>query len=366
MTMGPKPTVTMAEGTTGTTTATTTATTATTPKGQLAGGERPILKGLRRPELKSRLSVTSMNFGIPTDEDAQMHVHETHGPESWRYKVLRFLHTTKVQMTLMALLILDVLILCTELFLLAAYPECHTIRRDAISCCPVLEGDAAVDHSARLLAESGENGHSEEFCEAGLEPSPDYKAGCDEHKWEGVHTAEEVLFSLTMTILFVFFIELNFSMAALGPGIFFRQLFYLLDYFIVGTSIALELTFYLLSDDTVQSLVGLLVIGRIWRFVRIGHGLIEVTAELAHRKFVALLNYAEELEDLLRQNELDVPETEEIRQIKKESDEILTELRKEHWQHSHSQSGAEQPQDGENVEAVQPQEEETPIQSGGP
>lgn len=248
-------------------------------------------------------------------------------------------------MILMALLMLDVLILCIELFLLATYPTCHTIRRDAISCCSVLEGEAA-----RLLAESG---HSEEFCEAGLEPSPDYEAGCDEHKWEGVHTAEEVLFSFTMTILFVFFIELNISMAALGPGVFFRQIFYLLDYFIVGASIALELTFYSLSDDTVQSLVGLLVIGRIWRFVRIGHGLIEVTAELAHRKFAALLSYAEELEELLKANELEVPETEEIRQIKKESDEIMSELRKEHYRHTRSQSGAEQANDGE---MTQPQE----------
>jgi hypothetical protein len=360
MTMGTKPTDTMTEATTGTTTITSTPTTAT-PKGQLPGGQVPSPKGLRRPELKTRLSVASMNFGIPTNEDAQMHVHETHGSESWRYKVLRFLHTTKVQVTLMALLVLDVLILCTELFLLATYPECHTIRRDAISCCPVLEGEAA-----RFLAESSSESdhHSEELCEAGLEPSPEYEAACDEHKWEGVHTAEDVLFALTMTILFVFFIELNVFMAALGPGVFFRQLFYLLDYFIVGASIALELTFYLLSDDTVQSLVGLLVIGRIWRFVRIGHGLIEVTAELAHRKFAALLSYAEELEDILRSNEMDVPESEEIRQIKKESDEIMSELRKEHYQHTHSQSsGAEQPQDGD---LGQPQEEESPSQSGGP
>jgi hypothetical protein len=355
MTAGTKPTDTMTEATTGTRATPTTA----TPKGQLAGGKEPISKGLRRPELKTRLSVASMNFGIPTNDDAEMHVHATHGSESWRYKVLRFLHTTKVQVTLMSLLVLDVLILCTELFLLATYPECHTIRRDAISCCPVLDGEAA-----RFLAESSsESGHhSEEFCEAGLEPFPEYEAGCDKHKYEGVHTTEEVLFALTMTILFVFFIELNVSMAALGPGVFFRQLFYLLDYFIVGTSIALEMTFYFLSDDTVQSLVGLLVIGRIWRFVRIGHGLVEVTAELAHRKFADLLSYAEELEDILRANELDVPETETIRQIKKESDEIMSEIRKEHWQHSHSQSGAEQPQDGE---VGQPQEEESPSQSGG-
>jgi hypothetical protein len=351
MTMGTIPADTMTEATTGTTATTPTPTTAT-PKGQLAGGAQPSRKGLRRPELKTRLSVASMNFGIPTNEDAQMHVHEVHGSESWRYKVLRFLHKQKVQVTLMALLVLDVLILCTELFLLATYPNCHTIRRDAISCCPVLEGEAA-----RFLAESSsESGHAEEFCEGGLEPFPDYEAGCDEHKYEGVHTTEEVLFALTMTILFVFFIELNVSMAALGPCVFFRQLFYLLDYFIVGTSIALELTFYSLSDETVQSLVGLLVIGRIWRFVRIGHGLIEVTAELAHRKFAALLSYAEELEDILRANQLDVPETDTIREIKKESDEIMSELRKEHWQHAHSQSsGAEQPQDGE---AGQPQEEE--------
>jgi hypothetical protein len=196
-----------------------------------------------------------------------------------------------------------------------------------------------------------------------LEPNEEYAAGCDEHKWESVHTVEEVLFSFTMIILFTFFIELNIAMAALGPGVFFRQLFYLLDYFIVATSIALELTFYSLSDDAVQSLVGLLVIGRIWRFVRIGHGLIEVTAELAHRKFEVLLNYAEELENILRQHELDVPETETIRLIKNESDELelLSDLRKEHWAHKHSSlSAAEQTQKEENPAAEQTQKEEIP------
>ncbi len=88
-----------------------------------------------------------------------------------------------------------------------------------------------------------------------------------------------------------------------------------------------------------------------------------MTSELAHQKFSALVVYAEELEDLLRANELDVPENEEIRQIMNESDEIMSELRKEHYQHSHGHSGAEQPQDGE---VGQPQEEESPSQSGGP
>lgn len=158
-----------------------------------------------RPELVGRLSVTSMNFAIPTNQDAQMHVHEEHGKESWRYRVLVFLHSTKVQFTLMSLLVLDVVILCTELFLLASFPNCSTITRDAISCCPVLD---AMDHSARFLAEDT-GGHSEEFCEDGSEASLDYEAGCDVHKYEGVHLTEEILFALTITILAIFFIELN-------------------------------------------------------------------------------------------------------------------------------------------------------------
>jgi hypothetical protein len=75
-----------------------------------------------------------------------------------------------------------------------------------------------------------------ETCENGLEPDFD-TGGCDEAKYSTVHKVEEVLFAFTMTILFTFFLELNLEMLALRPWVFFRQIFYVLDYFIISVSI---------------------------------------------------------------------------------------------------------------------------------
>jgi hypothetical protein len=164
-----------------------------------------------------------------------------------------------------------------------------------------------------------------------------------------------------MIIIFIFFIELNTSMAALDQGSFFDN-FFLLNYFIVATSIALELTSL---SSNVQSLVGLLVIGCIWRFVRIGHWWVDRGHCWAGtpKDEVLLRSFAEELEDILRQRELEIPETETIRLIKNESDEIvlLSELQKEHWHHNHSSLlVAEQPPKEENPAAGQTQKEEIP------
>jgi hypothetical protein len=258
----------------------------------------------RRPTLPGQLSSHGMNWGIPSLSGAMHHVSDHHGERSWRYRVIQVVHSSPVQLTLTALLILDVLILFIELYLLATFPHCTTIVRDALSCCPVDKGNE------RFLAgdNNEENGGHEEhnYCDAGY--VYEYEAACNEHKYPAVHTIEEVLFSITIMILGLFFIELNLSMITLKPTVFFRQLFYLLDYFIVTVSLVLELTFHFLKDDLYQSLAGLLVLIRIWRFVRIGHGIVEVVAEMSHEKHQKLLAYTEELENLLKKNQIIMPE----------------------------------------------------------
>jgi hypothetical protein len=137
---------------------------------------------------------------------------------------LNFIYQTAVQWTLIALLLLDVLILFTELFLGThvsfvfcftcagiggrlltlfvtdfKYPLCMYVTRDAISCCPV--DGAADDHSnIRWLADDSH----ESFCQNPLVET-DNTAGCNPHKWETVHNAEEALFIMTLTILSIFF-----------------------------------------------------------------------------------------------------------------------------------------------------------------
>jgi hypothetical protein len=281
--------------------------------------QEQVVPSPSRPKFESdlrRLSVGAMNFGIPTTFADQKHVDEHHGSESWRSRVIDFLHSQRVQVFLMSLLALDVVILFVEIFLLATYPTCHVVVRDAISCCPAT--DQQDLHAERYLS-GDEEGHHEDLCALGLEPVFEYEAGCDPHKWSRVHRAEEFLFGITITILSVFMLELTVSMLALTPQIFFRQFFYLVDFVIVAVSLSAELAFHFLNDDTIQSLVGLIVFARVWRFVRIGHGIIEVTHQLSEKAQEELLEYAEELEKLLRENSIDIPNPEKIQKFKHNS-----------------------------------------------
>jgi hypothetical protein len=247
------------------------------------------------------VSARGMNFQIPANEAAHHHVREVHGTDSWRYRSMELLHSTKIQIFLMSLLLLDVLILFVELFLLAQYPHGSLIERDGISCCPVI-----------ITNTSSDNQNLAEVCDVGITTAsslPPYAAaGCDERKWPVVHAMETLLFATTVTILSIFMIELNVSMIALGPGVFFRQFFFALDYVIITVSITLDVAFYVLQEDIYQSLAGVLVLVRIWRFVRIGHGLIEITNEYAHHEHSQLVAYAEALEELCTAHNIVLPD----------------------------------------------------------
>lgn len=281
-------------------------------------------KHKRRKSMERGLSVQGMSMRIPAHHDAEYTAAETHGFDHWKTKALHFLHSDPVQYTLMALLLLDVAILFVELFLQATYPLCHTIERDAISCCPNLTADnaqavsgsaAESEHLRRILAEDEHHN----LCGHSAIESYEYEATCDPHKWEEVHRAEKILFALTITILSGFLFELTLMMLILQRA-FFSQLFYVLDFFIVATSLALEILFKTMDEDALISVAGLLVFGRIWRFVRIGHGLVEVTADYAHKDKEALLHYAEAMEELLQKNQMELPkESHRVKHIKRQN-----------------------------------------------
>ena len=50
------------------------------------------------------------------------------------------------------------------------------------------------------------------------------------------------------------------------------------------------------------------MIARVWRFVRIGHAIVEITNEMAHEEYNGLLAYTEALENLLQSHDIPVPE----------------------------------------------------------
>ncbi|KAL7563135.1 hypothetical protein ACA910_012316 [Epithemia clementina (nom. ined.)] len=254
-------------------------------------------------------------YSIPTMKQAERCAEANQGCESLEHKALRFLHSSKVQILLAGLLLLDVLILFIEMALLTLYPSCHIIERDAISCCPASGDDAnTVSHNSfrwlEAAAEFSEEASEEHhYCKDGFAVG-EYEAGCDEHKWRPVHIAEEVLFGITIGILSILLFENLVTLWALRPAVFFRQAFYVFDLFIVSVSLGLELLFHVLGEDNVASLAGLLVLGRVWRFVRISHGIAEVIADLSHEKYERLLEYTEKLEKVLLENNIEVPQHE--------------------------------------------------------
>lgn len=285
-------------------------------------GRRRSSRPRNRSSRSRQLSTGSLTFAVPTNTQARKHTKERHGTDSWQHKVLQWLHAPQVEYGLMGLLLMDVLILFIELFLLALFPACDIVERDAISCCA-----SSGEENFRFLAEDS----SHDFCPAGSQATFDYPAGCDSHKWHRVHTAEQALFIITAIILSLFFVELNITMIALTPSIFFRQFFFLADYIIISIGLALEILLHFMSSAASQSLAGLLVTVRLWRFLRISHGLIEVTHEVAEKEFEELLTYTEELEAVLQKNHIIVSQSKSIRKIKHErKGDVLTDIAKHH------------------------------------
>ena len=268
-------------------------------------------------------SQARLSFAVPTTKEENDHVKERHvtddNPCPWQCRLLELLNSSIVQRIIIALLLLDVIILFVELALDAFLPGCSIIERDAISCCYPEEGIDSnnangnnahrqmMSGAIRLLAgESSKAGEHHSLCVSPLVET-DNPAACDEHKYPGEHIAHDVLFSLTMIILITFEIELLLMVYLLGPKKFFSQVWYVLDLFIVTVSLVLELVFAFVHDDIIQDLVGILVLFRVWRFVRIGHGLIVSTFEIQEEKIHELKHYVQEMEEIVTQCGSELP-----------------------------------------------------------
>lgn len=244
---------------------------------------------------------------FPTLAHEQNHVTTTHGAESWQAQVLHFIHRNSVTYFLCGLLLSDVFILFAELYLTAEFPSCNLVERDAISCCEA-GANGNDDHAAvRLLNDAaGEEDHNHNFCEMGY-PS-DYMAGCNPHQYPGVHTTHLVLQSMTLVILSIFSCELFLLMAAMGVRAFFSNIYYCFDLFVVVTSLVLEIVVMTLQDGQVEIFIGLLVFGRIWRFIRIGHGIFEATHELTAQKLEKEQHRVMQLDAFIRDHGLIPPD----------------------------------------------------------
>lgn len=182
----------------------------------------------------------------------------------------------------------------------AFVPACSFVVRDAISCCP----SDYHDDTHRFL---GGGGDYEEICKYPLVET-DNTAGCDSHKYEAVHIAHTVLFWMTVVILSTFAVELLSLIYLIGPKMFCSQPTYIVDFVVVISSLTLELIFKFSSKDTLAALPGILIVFRLWRFVRIGHGLVASTYEVQQHKIETAIDYIGELEEKLERCEVALPQ----------------------------------------------------------
>merc|ERR1712151_1037345 len=90
---------------------------------------------------------------------------------------------------------------------------------------------------------------------------------------------------------------------------FFGNIFYVIDFIIVMMAVA-EVVIFSLDDHVKESLSGFMMLFRLWRFVRIGHGI--VSADEAIDTYLGRSHELEtenqELKMLLVKNNVEVPE----------------------------------------------------------
>ena len=267
---------------------------------------RKLARDLRSQEATRKEKATARrrrnrHLFVSAAEEKEL-VEEKCGHDSWQFRLVSFIQSNMIQSLLIMMLIIDVLVVMTEVFLDAEYPACSKVVRDAISCMPDTDASgssgSSSDSSGRRLESSGSgSGSGHVLCANGTVESA-AEAACDEHKWADVHVAHTALLAVSIAILFLFLIELTALWVALGAD-FLRNKLYVLDYLVVFLSLALEIALSRLSEDALAALVGLIIFGRCWRFVRIAHGLATSTHELGHEGHDDHAEQAEGLEKIL-------------------------------------------------------------------
>eukprot|EP00511_Aplanochytrium_stocchinoi_P013442 CAMPEP_0204896154 /NCGR_PEP_ID=MMETSP1349-20130617/34478_1 /ASSEMBLY_ACC=CAM_ASM_000710 /TAXON_ID=215587 /ORGANISM="Aplanochytrium stocchinoi, Strain GSBS06" /LENGTH=221 /DNA_ID=CAMNT_0052063719 /DNA_START=150 /DNA_END=812 /DNA_ORIENTATION=+ len=149
--------------------------------------QKIFVKLERQPSLMRQIlhREGAMRQLMPTNQAERFYVQKKHGHDSWQHKLLEFVHSKPVQITLAALLLLDVCILFTDLFLDAAFPGCDRVIPNAISCCN-------NDSNLSLAVTSYTEDH--DLCHSPLVESPENTAACDPHKYPWLHSVHAALF----------------------------------------------------------------------------------------------------------------------------------------------------------------------------
>ena len=168
-------------------------------------------------------------------------------PQTTREHLLEILHSSKFQIVVICLVLLDCLFVISELL---------------------------IDLEAfELKAEDAHNGTtmatSEAYVSNDEQSAKHISEGVEEEK-SAIKIAEEVLHYFSIAILSIFLLELSAKLFAMGKQFFHHKL-EIVDAFIVIVSFILDIAF--INDDGVTSALGLLVLLRLWRIGRVVNGM---------------------------------------------------------------------------------------------
>eukprot|EP00941_MAST-03F_sp_MAST-3F-sp1_P000415 g415.t1 len=249
---------------------------------------RQVLEVVKDVEISSRVQQRQRRktFWVSAKEHVD-EVHDDHGAHSVRGKLVSFLHSHRVQLILTIFLILDVVLVMSDLFIEAHFPPCIYVVRDGTSCCP---GDSP---HRNLLG----HGHDAISCPSGSHASTEFQVLCSEHKRSGIHVLHTVLASISIGILMTFLIELLLLLVALGVERFVEHILYVVDLVIVAVSLAIEIC--IISGTIQTSVAELIILVRLWRLVRIGHGLVTTGTDFSEDKVHGLEHHLKELEEII-------------------------------------------------------------------
>ncbi|KAL2622743.1 hypothetical protein R1flu_002948 [Riccia fluitans] len=147
----------------------------------------------------------------------------------WRKELGEVLDSTPAHVVIVALLAVDLLATVVDIL-----KTVHNKTNDLSTCIDYVESCACIDHLERT------------------------------ESWEFIYW-------ISISILSILALNIIGLLVSFGRA-FFRHPGYVLDLFVVGTALFLEI---FLDSDT----VGLLIVLTLWRIVRVAHGIFEVTDE---------------------------------------------------------------------------------------
>ena len=209
-------------------------------------------------------SAPHLPYFVLSHQNENEYADKHYGPGTWQCRLLGFIHSHRVQATLLFLLGVEVIGLFASIFLNLEYPRCDIIEKSCI----------AVNASS-------------------LEVNGACAAECIHHQF--VEDAELGLEILSLVVLSIFEIELLCLLLLLGR-IFFYNVAYITDFLVVTVTIALIAS---VQTEVERNLSGLLIFTRVWRFVRVGHGIFTEAMEVREHSFETLEKQIEYLQEVV-------------------------------------------------------------------